>query len=332
MRRAFLSFWTLSWILLSVLGCSSGGGSNSTSASIEITDPCTIAGNGSQLLEYQLSPPGSSTTSVRETLNYEYEWDCNDTSRTLSGNGVPNHPVTDGVFATKVSAQTVSATFPRSPSLSAEINENLTLKGYALNSVAFDPATAGTCPSEAQSDANCDYAMGSDPWNMEALPGDISNWKFDFGADASNAHVQPTGTYHYHGIPEGLLDVMSSDKNRMILVGWAADGFPIYARYGYTDPQDNSSALKIVESSYQLKESSADGRPSTTFFPLGHFTQDWEYVDGSGDLDECNGREGVTPEYPEGTYHYFVTDAFPFVQRCVHGTVQASSPTFPPPR
>jgi hypothetical protein len=52
---------------------------------------------------------------------------------------------------------------------------------------------------------------------------------------------------------------------------------------------------------------------------LGHFTSDWKYVVGSGDLDECNGRYGVTPEFPKGTYHYYITDTYPFVQRCVKG-------------
>jgi hypothetical protein len=39
-----------------------------------------------------------------------------------------------------------------------------------------------------------------------------------------------------------------------------------------------------------------------------------------GDLDECNGREGVTPEYPDGIYHYFITLEFPFVPRKFRGT------------
>ncbi len=42
---------------------------------------------------------------------------------------------------------------------------------------------------------------------------------------------------------------------------------------------------------------------------------------GSGDLDECNGRTGVTPEFPNGIYHYYATDTYPFLQRCVKGVV-----------
>jgi hypothetical protein len=53
---------------------------------------------------------------------------------------------------------------------------------------------------------------------------------------------------------------------------------------------------------------------------MGTFLQDYEYVAGLGDLDECNGRVGVTPEFPNGTYHYYATDTYPYLQRCVKGT------------
>ena len=71
---------------------------------------------------------------------------------------------------------------------------------------------------------------------------------------------------------------------------------------------------------------------------MGTFLQDYEYVAGSGDLDECNGRTGVTPEFPKGIYHYVVTDTWPYVHRCVKGTVTAGATGggaaggMPPPR
>ncbi|MGB1090969.1 MAG: YHYH protein [Oceanobacter sp.] len=43
-----------------------------------------------------------------------------------------------------------------------------------------------------------------------------------------------------------------------------------------------------------------------------------------GDLDECNGCYGVTPEYPEGIYHYYITDDYPYIARCVHGDPDSS--------
>ena len=64
---------------------------------------------------------------------------------------------------------------------------------------------------------------------MEAL----GQTAFNFGTDENNAHVQPTGAYHYHGMPEQSSSRSARAHRRMTLVGWAPDGFPIYARYGY---------------------------------------------------------------------------------------------------
>ncbi len=107
----------------------------------------------------------------------------------------------------------------------------------------------------------------------------------------------------------------------MTLVGWAADGFPIYARYGYAEPNNATSAVKVIKSSYRTKAEPDAHRPVSSLYPMGTFLQDYEYIAGLGDLDECNGRTGVTPEFPQGIYHYFATDTFPYLQRCVKGAL-----------
>lgn len=57
-------------------------------------------------------------------------------------------------------------------------------------------------------------------------------------------------------------------------------------------------------------------------YPVGSYLQDYIYNQGTGDLDAYNGRLCVTPEYPSGTYAYFVTvtlsnsvytPAYPFI-------------------
>jgi hypothetical protein len=198
---------------------------------------------------------------------------------------------------------------------------------YALNSVKFDPATAGRCNDAGE----CSLARGEGNWNIEAL----GHETFDFGDDMNHAHVQPNGAYHYHGIPELLIDFLG-DKDGMTLVGWASDGFPVYARYGYADPENSQSQLKALTTSYRLKSQPDENRPNTLTailggpnansninkpIPMGAFTQDYEYVEGLGDLDECNGIFGVTPEFPNGIYYYVVTDDFPFFTRCLKGNV-----------
>lgn len=52
----------------------------------------------------------------------------------------------------------------------------------------------------------------------------------------------------------------------------------------------------------------------------GVYSNDYEYVEGLGTLDEATGRTGVTPEYPLGTYYYLVTDEFPYIPRYFKGT------------
>ena len=49
----------------------------------------------------------------------------------------------------------------------------------------------------------------------------------------------------------------------------------------------------------------------------GRYVQDYSYQEGSGDLDECNGRFGVTMEYPQGTYYYMITSSYPILPPCL---------------
>jgi hypothetical protein len=273
------------------------GGDASTAS-----DPCTLALAGFN-------------SSAKVNSAYNATWTCTSSVRNLAGNGIPDHAVTSGNFATPISAQNLAIAFPRAGTVAAS-NTTLTRQpyGYALNSVKFDPGTDGTCASSATSTApggGCVAAMGRDPWNLEAMGG-----AFVFGTDENNAHVQPNGQYHYHGMPE---TTVAKAGQTMILVGFAMDGFPMYARYGYSQATDATSAIKKVTPSWQKKANPDAGRPSVSTFPMGTFTQDFEYVAGSGDLDDCNGRVGVTPEYPTGTYHYYITDAYPFIQRCLKG-------------
>ncbi len=250
-------------------------------------------------------------------------WTCNSTTRSLTGNGLPNHSV--GAFPNignpnRISAQSISASMTLAPALGT----TTTMVGgpggasvYALNSVKFDPGTAGTCPGSATRASDCDLAMGRDTWRVEALGQSV----FNFGGDANNAHVQPTGAYHYHGMPEGLLaNAGASAANpKMVLVGWASDGFPVYARYCYSNAAEATSALKVCRGSFVLDATADAGRPATSFVPLGAFGSDWNYSAGSGDLDQCNGRTGVTPEFPNGIYHYMATDSYPYFSRCLRG-------------
>ena len=90
------------------------------------------------------------------------------------------------------------------------------------------------------------------------------------------------------------------------ILGWAYDGHPIYGPYGFEDPENKNPFNSYVQlaSSYRIKSSRSSLVAGLTD-PLGTFIEDYEYVEGLGDLDEYNGRFCVTPEYPNGTYAYF---------------------------
>lgn len=195
--------------------------------------------------------------------------------------------------------------------------------GVALNGVPFDPGTAEVWSLSGRTRGG--GPPSADQWRYEAMTGNIN-----LGLDDSNAHVQPNGAYHYHALPVGVFMQqagLSPDESpeEMIMVGYAADGFPIYGLYGHQDANDPDSPLVKLQSSYAIK---AGNRPTGSTSPGGKydgtFTQDWEYIADAGHLDQHNGRFGVTPEYPEGTYYYVITDMHPYIPRTFAGTPDRS--------
>jgi hypothetical protein len=91
--------------------------------------------------------------------------------------------------------------------------------------------------------------------------------------------------------------------NHSPLVGWAYDGNPIYGPYGFENPEDNVSKIKLLKPGYTLDTSKVIDRPNN--FAPGFFIEDYTF-DSSGDLDQHNGRFCKTPEFPSGVYAYFV--------------------------
>ena len=88
------------------------------------------------------------------------------------------------------------------------------------------------------------------------------------------------------------------------IIGWAYDGNPIYGPFGYSEPDNINSELKIIKSSYKTDITRVINRP--TGYAPGFFVEDHVF-DGSGDLDIHNGRFTKTPEFPNGIYAYFTS-------------------------
>lgn len=160
------------------------------------------------------------------------DWICDGNSRIPMANEIPDHDV--GAFLNinnpcAISEQSISEFFPIGPSMSGystQLGDPWGVVGYVPNAVKIEAGTAGSCND---SGASCSLARPiQGTWSIEAL----GQTSFNFGDDLNHAHVQPTGHYHYYGIPEGFVDRLNKGTV-MTLIAWAADGFPIYARYGY---------------------------------------------------------------------------------------------------
>ncbi len=299
---------------LALQACGGGGGSDSASTATGST-----GGTATGLTAGVLCSLSSSVLNTSASVNATStaSWTCSGSARLLSANGLPDHAV--GTFPNAnnpnaITAQTVSATLTLAPTntgTATQVGGPAGVTGYVLNGVKIDPGTGGSCDNSGSS---CTLLGNAGAWSLEAL----GQTAFNFGTDSNNAHVQPGGVYHYHGMPEGYITKLGKGV-AMTLIGWAGDGFPIYARYGYTNASDATSALKVLKASWRVKAAPDANRPATSLYAMGTFRQDYEYVAGLGDLDECNGRTGVTPEFPAGIYHYFATDTYPYLQRCVKG-------------
>lgn len=126
--------------------------------------------------------------------------------------------------------------------------------------------------------------------DVDSLPGIVS---------VCGSHNGPTG-FHTHKIgTSSETDCFFTPEEVAAepqLVGYAFDGFPIY------------TGIDQYTSSWELTDE--------TLFA----TDTWaahSYVEGSGDLDECNGRVD-----DDGNYAYFTTEAFPYIMGCFAGEVE----------
>lgn len=150
-------------------------------------------------------------------------------------------------------------------------------------------------------------------WNRNAL------YYEGISFDSCLGHPAPNGEYHHHVNPTCLYDDTDS-LNHSPIIGFAFDGFPVYGAYGYVNT-DGTGGIKRMRSSYVLSASSTrtNGPNVNATYPVGCFVEDYVYTAGAGDLDIHNGRFTVTPDYPGGTYAYFITldenlyPVYPFV-------------------
>lgn len=191
--------------------------------------------------------------------------------------------------------------------------------GIAANGVSFaSPLINGNLPGDSGP------AKGVLPtnWHWNA----VENSEY-VGFDSSHGHPQEEGHYHYHSgkfLSQWNSDVYTANSyyndtnyggdhwrstdGHSKIIGYAYDGYPIYGPFGYQTATDSSTSVVRMKSSYQAWASPVANRPySYTEYAKGRFIEDYYYLEGLGSLDKHNGRYCVTPEYPDGTYAYFLT-------------------------
>jgi len=313
----------VSLLLLSVLSCSTETENTNITSPISSASAIDITGSiftersalcSTYIENYQATAMDIQNSAV---LSSAVSITDNGSTCTILSNNIPNHDVNDlrANFATNISANTRSFTVSKSPSLAASttaLAQNV-WDAIMLNGVVLDLLSAGCYkPNEPAANANGDVAIGcntNNDWLLDPLSS--SN---NFGTDIHNAHTQPDGSYHYHGNPNAMFDdnpgLMGSP-----VIGFAADGFPIYGSYFL----DNTNTVRKAISGYRLKSGSRPGPnandPGGSYD--GRYIDDYEFAN-TGDLDECNGMS------VNGQYGYYVTDDYPWVLACFKGNVDTS--------
>ena len=240
---------------------------------------------------------------------------------TISTNGFPNHDFESGPGCC-ASEQSISYTIPVNPSNDTDCTPSVSTEGCTMaperGSVAF---SVNGVPIYGPEDG-----PGGD-----AVAGQEGAYEEDrqhVWLGICHGHSGPGGEYHYHADgncvhwhPEAnqtwsdySLDSSRNLSTHSEIVAFAFDGYPIYGFVGW----DEEGNVKEMTSSYKLKEG-ANGYNGI---------DDYEYIPGLGDLDSCNGQFGVTPEYPNGTYHYHTTwengeggIGFPYFINCYRGEI-----------
>lgn len=207
--------------------------------------------------------------------------------RCIVSDGLPEHDTGPWRAGAVVQAQDHEFCMDATPDLTGAITRDARISGITVTGIPLRPGTAEYYDPASERGYSRDPSSG---WNVEGIGGLIM--------DEQNAHVDGDGMYHYHGIPSAVTGALDGT-----LFGYAADGFEIHY-FG-----DNAA------SSWQLKAGERETGPGGVHD--GTYVQDYEFVEGSGTLDECNGA------VIDGQYAYVATDTFPFFPRCFKGTVSS---------
>ena len=266
------------------------------------------------------------TTDEQENHMCDLSFIIEDGNITISTNGLPNHDF-ESTLGCCASAQSDTYTIPLTPTDDPECNPSVSSDGCVMapirGTIAFSVTGVAIYGPED--------GPGGDAVALEegAYEQEEGEQPVDLGV--CHGHSGPGGIYHYHAdsncihwhAEEGEtmydynLESQRTLSTHSKIVGFALDGYSIY---GYTGWNDDGEVVEMT-SSYRLKEG-ADGSGGI---------DDYDYVQGLGTLDACNGIFSATPDWPEGMYHYHTTMVngeggigFPYFINCYAGELPSS--------
>ena len=259
----------------------------------------------------------------------------------------------------------------------------VTLPGILINGVGNGVTINGINDTVWHYDTNQTLINGQDQYGGQT----IDDGKYVY---TNGNFIAADAWGNVSGFSSGYIDPATGHSK---LIGFSADGYPIYGPFGYLTPTDPDSGVVPMTSSYQKSpEITSPSRPkyvirtvtsnvssfnlitvNSSFginpgmrityindeetsgnvwvidnslktvnglpefsgsinqiklssnvtvnvgdslkfeFLSGSFIEDYEYVPLSGRLDQYNGRYCVTPEFPNGTYAYFITETYPYI-------------------
>jgi len=243
-------------------------------------------------------------------------------------NQIPNHDFGQNVhWPHKPAKNNETIIIPRYPAKADKPTAaGLGAVAILLNGVKWE-ANPAACFGEGRGKPGrerigCGPRLKNHPWRYN-IGSNLNKFSFD----DYHAHVQKGGMYHYHATPRVLYTknarLLGDDDCKVTgpspVIGFALDGYPLFGPCLI----DDTGTVRPARSSYVVKTGAREAVAGyetpyivgvvTSADYNGQFVGDFQYIDGAGDLDECNGTT------INGQYGYYATNTFPHAIRCLAG-------------
>ena len=185
-------------------------------------------------------------------------------------------------------------------------------------------------------DAYVNEGVSFDPNNAHQAGG-----QYHYHANPPALRYQLGDHITFNSVTKIYTESTNTPTQHSPILAWTSDGYPVYGPYGYSVATNANSGIRRMISGYVLRNgqygtdnlpvtgrntipqwavrlfnvsSNQTGAPFTGIHTNGCYMEDNDYLGDHGyvqgkdfDLDEYNGRFCVTPEFPGGTYAYFVS-------------------------